>query len=88
LIWSTATNDKVYSSPAVANGVVYVGSVDNSLYAFNAATGQLIWSATTGAQILSSPSVANGVVYVGSYDESFRAFGLPAALAPPVAPWR
>lgn len=35
LLWSYTTGgDGVYSSPAVANGVVYVGSGDGNLYAF------------------------------------------------------
>ena len=49
----------------MANGVVYVGSADGSLYAFNAATGRRIWSAAAGNLIESSPAVADGVVYVG-----------------------
>ena len=36
------------SSPAVANGVVYVGSIDDNVYALNAATGAKLWSYTTG----------------------------------------
>ncbi len=37
------------SSPAVANGVVYVGSVmTRNLYAFNASTGALLWKYTDG----------------------------------------
>ena len=33
------TGGAVYSSPAVANGVVYVGSEDANIYGLNAATG-------------------------------------------------
>ena len=33
-LWSYATGSYVESSPAVANGVVYVGSDDGSVYAF------------------------------------------------------
>jgi outer membrane protein assembly factor BamB len=33
-LWTGATADEVYSSPAVVNGVVYVGSLDNRLYVF------------------------------------------------------
>ena len=54
--------------PEVANGTVYVGSVDGKVYALSATTGLLDWSFGTGNQIGSSPVVANGVVYVGSYD--------------------
>ena len=56
----------MYSSPAVANGVVYVGSFDAKVYALNATTGATLWTATTGGDVISSPAVANGVVYVGS----------------------
>jgi outer membrane protein assembly factor BamB len=31
--WSYETGGAIYSSPAVANGVVYVGSTDNNVYA-------------------------------------------------------
>jgi outer membrane protein assembly factor BamB len=34
LLWSFATGGNVISSPAVVNGVVYVGSGDHTLYAF------------------------------------------------------
>jgi outer membrane protein assembly factor BamB len=64
------------SSPAVANGVVYVGSEDGNMYALNAATGAKEWSYTTGNSVISSPAVANGVVYVGSNDQRVYAFGL------------
>jgi outer membrane protein assembly factor BamB len=68
LKWSYKTDYSVDSSPAVANGVVYVGSEDGNVYALNASTGAKLWSYATGAGLYSSPAVANGVVYVGSYD--------------------
>ena len=56
----------MYSSPTVANGVVYVGSEDDNVYALNANTGTKVWSYTTGNLCILSPTVANGIVYVGS----------------------
>ncbi len=67
----------VYSSPAVANGMVYVGSEDNNVYARNASTGVELWQYATGNAVYSSPAVANGVVYVGSTDSNLYAFGEP-----------
>ena len=61
------------SSPAVANGVVYFGSLDNNVYALNASTGAKLWSYATGAGVQSSPAVANGVVYFGSGDNNLYA---------------
>jgi glucose dehydrogenase len=76
LDWSYTTRGYVYSSPAVANGVVYIGSADHKLYALDAVTGTPKWSSTTGNAIFPSPAVANGVVYVGSLDDNVYAFHL------------
>jgi hypothetical protein len=73
LLWSYGYNEQNftsagYSSPAVANGVVYIGTADGNVYAFNASTGAELWSFDDGIlnSIISSPAVANGVVYVGA----------------------
>jgi outer membrane protein assembly factor BamB len=63
----------VDASPAVANGVVYVGSEDENVYALNASTGAKLWSFATGNFFISSPTVANGVVYVGTDDGNLYA---------------
>jgi len=67
----------VVSSPAVANGVVYVGCNDDSIYALNAATGAYLWSFQTAANISTSPVVANGMLYITSVDGNVYAFSLP-----------
>ncbi len=62
------------SSPAVVNGVVYVGSDDQNVYALNSTTGAKKWSFHAGGGIdFSSPAVANGVVYIGSGDHNVYA---------------
>jgi serine/threonine-protein kinase len=63
----------VYSSPALANGVVYVGSEGGNVYALNATTGAKLWSYDTRDYVNSSPAVANGVVYVGSINDNVYA---------------
>ena len=57
----------------MTNGVVYVGSEDNNVYALNASTGALLWSYTTGGIVVSMPAVANGVVYITSADNNLYA---------------
>jgi len=84
--WTATTGSVVRSSPAVANGVVYVGSGDGKLYAFDAAGStnctvtptscNPLWTGTAGNAVFSSPAVANGRVYVGSDDSKLYAFGL------------
>ena len=61
------------SSPAVAQGLVYVGT-GSDLVARDAGTGNLQWSGHTGATISSSPAVVDGVVYVGSDDYKLYAY--------------
>jgi len=60
----------VVSTPAVVDGIVYVGTDwgTKRLYALDATDGTVIWSYETGGCIKSSPAVANGIVYVGSDD--------------------
>ncbi|MEI7827866.1 MAG: PQQ-binding-like beta-propeller repeat protein, partial [Euryarchaeota archaeon] len=70
----------VESSPAVANGVVYVGSDDNNTYALNATTGAKLWSYSTGGEV-SSPTVVNGVVYVGSWTADTNVYAIGNAAA-------
>jgi hypothetical protein len=81
-VWSYTTGGGVASSPAVAGGMVYVGSrndyvweYDAKFYCLDAATGAFVWSYTTGDNVDSSPAVAGGMVYVGSYDRKVYAFG-------------
>jgi outer membrane protein assembly factor BamB len=78
MLWSYETGNPVESSPAVANGVVYVGSDDHNIYALDARTGAKLWSYsnTAGFPILSSPVVVNGVVYVGAEGSILYAFSL------------
>lgn len=68
LKWTFSTGGAIHSSPAVVNGVVYVGSRDGYIYALDAATGEELWSFRTGSWVESSPVVVNGVVYCGSND--------------------
>jgi outer membrane protein assembly factor BamB len=85
-LWIGATNGLIVSSPAVANGVVYVGSFDHQLHAYDAAgnlgcsdtpkTCQPLWSFTTGGTVGSSPAIADGMLYVGSTDGNLYAFSL------------
>jgi hypothetical protein len=92
-IWKSpkigADNDEMASSPAVANGVVYVGSMvqnqaNGRLFAFPAECGfdgaicDWIWrSPLLGGMVNPSPAVSNGMVYVSSNGGRTFAFGLP-----------
>jgi len=74
--WQTATGDSVTCSPAVGpDGTVYVGSNDNSMYAFGPG-GAVKWS-HAGQGIFDTSSAAvgpDGTLYAGNSDGSVYAF--------------
>lgn len=71
VIWSVGSPNTIFSSPAVANGVVYIGDTSGSIVALNEPTGTTVWTKViadpnAGGEVLASPSVANGVIYIGT----------------------
>ena len=71
--WQAQLGDIVYaSSPTVVHGVVYIGSIDGTLWAYPAnGCGKSLcttplWRSSNLAQIVDTPTVAGGRVYVGS----------------------
>lgn len=61
--WRFATPGPIVTTPAVADGVVYVASLSGHLYAIDAGTGKERWQFKSRMPIASSPTVADGVVY-------------------------
>jgi outer membrane protein assembly factor BamB len=59
----------VYSSPAIANGVVVFGARDRSVYGLDLTTGQKKWTFATRGDVDSSPVISGDRVYVGSKDK-------------------
>ena len=59
-------NDR--SSPTVVNGMVFVGSWDENLYAVDAKTGREQWVFETNDIIQSTPTVVDGTVFFGNND--------------------
>ncbi len=82
-LWKHKLADYSTSSPAYANGVLYLGSFDHRLYALAPATGAELWTSGWCSSrclprgISGSPAVNNGKVYIGVRDGRVYAFGLP-----------
>jgi polyvinyl alcohol dehydrogenase (cytochrome) len=69
LLWQTAdpTAGAIDSgSVSVANGVMFAGSQSGSMYALDAATGNILWSFASGGTVIDGPAIVDGVVYWGS----------------------
>jgi eukaryotic-like serine/threonine-protein kinase len=74
-VWTFATRARVESSPAIADGRVFVGSNDGRFYVLNLATGAKVWEFTAGAPLSASPAIANGRIVIGSQDGILYCFG-------------
>ena len=71
--WTFKTEGPILSSPAIAAGTVFIGSIDGCLYAVGQQTGQQKWKYQTKGPVSSSPAVADGIVYFGGSDGFFYA---------------
>jgi polyvinyl alcohol dehydrogenase (cytochrome) len=89
ILWQTATpgtcrgphgpsSCSAIGGATVANGVVYAGSMsttpnDPTMFALNAATGQILWSFPSGLEVHSSPAIVGNSLYWGSgYEKNVR----------------
>ena len=76
MIWSFTVDEPTrflplgWSSPAVADDMIFIGSGDHNVYALNETNGRKIWNYTTGFDVDSSPVVADGMVFIGSHDHN------------------
>lgn len=65
--WSWDQSQMASSSPAVKDGILYVGG-DGRFVAINAATGNIIWTYPVIGPVSSSPAVAGDLVFLGLLD--------------------
>ena len=75
-LWRFACEDEIRSSPAIHDGVVYVGAYDNNLYAIDAEEGDFLWKYPTEAGIGSSPCIKDGRIFIGSSDQILYAINV------------
>ncbi len=66
LVWKQATGGEVYSSPSLADGILYFGSRDGNLWALDAEDGSIVWRYPAGGAVDCSPVISYGVCYFGS----------------------
>jgi outer membrane protein assembly factor BamB len=73
LKWKYKTEGKIFASPIVKNGIVYIGSEDGFLYAIEEKSGNSKWKFKTGGAIHSSTSIFENTIYFGSFDGNYYA---------------
>jgi len=66
--WSFETNATIWATPVYDDNRIYMVSQDHSLYALNAASGDLIWTLDLGAASVNSPVLdEDGILYIGTF---------------------
>jgi outer membrane protein assembly factor BamB len=66
--WRYKTAGPVYSSPAVSDGILYVGTVSRFFYALHAKSGRMRLQFKPFFPVYSSPAVSGGTVYFCHYE--------------------
>jgi len=71
--WTFKTAGPIVTTPAIADGVVYIGSMSGHLHAIDQQTGEEKWNFKSRMPIASSAAVADGTVYFVSSTGSLAA---------------
>ncbi|HTK95277.1 MAG TPA: PQQ-binding-like beta-propeller repeat protein [Terriglobales bacterium] len=61
--WTFKAGGPVVGSPTVADGVIYIASLDGYMHAIDEETGKEKWNFKSSMPIASTPAVANGTLY-------------------------
>jgi outer membrane protein assembly factor BamB len=61
--WTFKTGGPIVASPAIADGVVYIPSMDTNLYAIDQETGKEKWKYKSRMPIASSSAISGGMLY-------------------------
>jgi outer membrane protein assembly factor BamB len=73
VLFRLETNADIITSPAQADGFLYIASLDGYLYAINETTGREKWRFSTGYEVSSSPAIVDKHVYVASAEPALHA---------------
>lgn len=73
LRWTVQTGGKIYSTPAISDDKVYLGSTDKNVYCLDLFDGTVLWTYPTRRSIVASPTVMDNKVFIGGSDSTFRA---------------
>ena len=75
LLWEFEVKEGAFEvTPAIVDGVIYVGDLDGALFALNLKDGKQIWKSTIESGFVSSVAYRDGQIYLGDYDGVFYCF--------------
>jgi outer membrane protein assembly factor BamB len=74
LVWSYPLQKHVMSTPAIHDGMVFIGDCGRVFHCLDAETGKPYWTEEIKGDTWASPLVADGKVYLGTRSGHFYAF--------------
>jgi outer membrane protein assembly factor BamB len=74
LVWSYPLQRHVMATPAIWDGLVFIGDCGHVLHCVDAMTGQPCWTHELKGEAWASPLVADGKVYLGTRSGSYYVF--------------
>ncbi len=72
VFWKFSAGDKIATTPAVHEDVVFFGSKDCNFYAVSAETGKEMWKLPVNQDICCPPLIHKGSIYFGSRDGVYK----------------
>jgi eukaryotic-like serine/threonine-protein kinase len=72
-LWEYKTGDRIWTTPAYSNDLIFAGSYDGSLYAVSAKNGSEAWRVKVPVAMSSSPIVYKNPIIFGSFDRNLHA---------------
>jgi outer membrane protein assembly factor BamB len=73
-LWSFEMTKHCCATPAISNGLVFVGDTNKEFHCLDANTGEPYWSHTLNGDVWASALVADGKVYIGTRRGDFWIF--------------
>lgn len=74
VLWTHNLDTTGYSTPAVANGRIYVGDFNGYLHSYDAVTGNQVWQTYVGGRILGPGLVVGPLVFFSTLEQ--KTYGL------------
>ena len=72
-VWQYRAGGPIWSTPVVADGVAYIGSLDHKVHAVNVEDGSPKWAYSTGGAVVSGIALHEGLVIFGGFDSTLYA---------------
>jgi outer membrane protein assembly factor BamB/tRNA A-37 threonylcarbamoyl transferase component Bud32 len=75
-LWTFKCEDEIRGTPALSQGILYVGCYDNNVYAISSADGKFQWKYATDGGVVSRPAPFEGNLFIGSEDQRLHVISM------------